>query len=205
MTWIAVGTTVVSGVMGARSAKKAAKQRAAAYDEAGVLVGQGYDEAGNLLEPRAQQEQGAMSRVNSLLGLPGGDGSDPTETLRNTPGYQFALSQGAQARERSAAARGGLNSGNTLAALEEYGQGVADQGFQEYLQNVMGLQNQGVDAGLASMRIDRGNSLADLRLGKGGAQAQGTENRAGAWQGMLGGVAKLAPAIGKKTSGWRNS
>jgi hypothetical protein len=179
-------------LLGSRSAKKAAKQRAAAYNEAGSIVGGAYDEAGNLLEPRAQQEQGAMARVNTLLGLPGGDGSDPTAVLRSTPGYQFALDQGAQVRERSAAARGGLNSGNTLAALEEYGQGFADQGFQQYLQNVLGLQNQGADAGLASLRVDRGNSLADLRLGAGGARAAGTEGRAAAWSGALSGVAGVA-------------
>jgi hypothetical protein len=69
----------------------------------------------------------------------------------------------------------------------------------------MGLQSQGVDAGLASMRLDRGDKLADLRLGKGGAQAGGTEGRGAAWSGALGGVAAIA---GKQSNplaggGWR--
>ncbi len=50
-------------------------------------------------------------------------------SIENTNAYKFRFNQGQQALERSAAARGMLNSGNTLAALADYGQG---QGSQEY-------------------------------------------------------------------------
>jgi hypothetical protein len=46
------------------------------------------------------------------------------------PGYQFRLAEGQKALERSAAARGGLNSGGTLKALARYSQGVASDEFQ---------------------------------------------------------------------------
>lgn len=185
MTWVTVGVSVGSSLLGARSAKKAAKQRAAAYGEAADITNTAYDDAEGLLDPRADQEQAAMQRVNTLLGLPGGDGTDPTEALRNTPGYEWQRDQGVQARNRLAAGEGGLVSGNTLVALEEYGQGYADQTFDKYLQSVMGLQSQGVDSTLAGMKMERGNILSDFKLGAAGARASGVESSANA---LIGGA-----------------
>lgn len=45
------------------------------------------------------------------------------------PGYQFRLEQGRKALEGSAAARGGLLSGNTLQGINDYAQGAASQEF----------------------------------------------------------------------------
>lgn len=168
-----------------RGSRRAAAERERAWNEATGIVTGAYDEAEELYQPRSKQEQEAMARVSALLGLPGGDGSDPTEVLRNTPGYKFKFDQGQQATERVLNAGGGYVSGNTLAALNEYGQGVADQGFYDYLAQVMHLQDQGVDNVLAGLNIDRGNSLADLRLGAGGARASGIEGKADAWASHL--------------------
>lgn len=185
MTWVTVGVSVGSSILGASKEKKAAKIRAQAYGEAADIQGRAFDEAENIFDPRLEQEQGAMARVNALLGLPGGDGSDPTEVLRNTPGYQFRFNQGQQATERVAAAGGGYVSGNTLTALHEYGQGIADQGFNDYLSQVTDLQNQGVDRTLAGLKLDRGNILSDYRLGAAGARASGVEGSANA---LIGGA-----------------
>lgn len=46
------------------------------------------------------------------------------------PGYQFQLQQGQQALENSAAARGGLLSGGTAKALDQYSQGLASTDYQ---------------------------------------------------------------------------
>lgn len=193
-----VGLNVLGGLLGARSAKRAARERERAYADASNIVSGAYDTAAGYFDPRLDQELAAMARVNALLGLPGGEeGIDQTEILeilRNTPGYQFRLSQGAQARERLAAASGGLISGNTLAALEEYGQGLADQTFNDYLDLVLGLQSQGVDSVLAGLSVDRGNTLADLRLGAGGARASGIEGATRAFASALGNVGNVLSA-----------
>lgn len=60
---------------------------------------------------------------------------DPSK-IQQTAGYQFALDQGNQAINRSAAAKGMLNSGNVLAELAKYGQGMASQNYQQQLGNV---------------------------------------------------------------------
>jgi hypothetical protein len=52
------------------------------------------------------------------------------ESLPQDPGFQFRLDEGRKLIERSAAARGTLNSGGTLRDLTTYGQGQASQEYQ---------------------------------------------------------------------------
>lgn len=54
-----------------------------------------------------------------------------------TPGYQFQLQQGQQAIQNSAAAQGGLLSGNTLQALDQYSQGLASSNYQQVYNNAI--------------------------------------------------------------------
>lgn len=72
-----------------------------------------------------------QTQLNQLLANP--------SSVTQTPGYQFALGQGNEAINRSAAAKGMLNSGNVLAELAKYGQGMASQGYQQQLNNLQSL------------------------------------------------------------------
>ena len=55
----------------------------------------------------------------------------PTDvTEQNDPGYQFRLAQGMKAIQQSAAARGGLLTGGTAKALNDYAQGQASDEYQ---------------------------------------------------------------------------
>lgn len=56
--------------------------------------------------------------------------------LAQMPGYQFAMNQGVQTTDRSAAASGMLGSGNEAAELTQFGQGLADQQFQTQFNNL---------------------------------------------------------------------
>lgn len=181
-----IGGSLLGGLFGRDKAKEAARLRAEAFSRAMTATGEGYDRAQEFLDPRLSQEGAAMDRVNTLLGLT--EGPVDFDVFRNTPGYQFALDQGRQAIERSAAARGGLASGNTLAALTEFGQGLADQTFNNYLNRVIGLQNQGADRASANLATDRANRIADLTLGQGGVRASGVEDSANQTLNMLGGI-----------------
>ena len=60
-------------------------------------------------------------------------GQNPEEFRFNPeddPGFQFRLREGQKALERSAAARGGLQSGGTLKSLARFSQGLASDEFQ---------------------------------------------------------------------------
>jgi hypothetical protein len=62
--------------------------------------------------------------------------------LQNDPAYQFDLSQGQQAVQRSAAAQGGLVSGGALKDLDSYSQGYASNQFQQSYENALGAYQQ---------------------------------------------------------------
>jgi hypothetical protein len=67
-------------------------------------------------------------------------------TMQNDPGYKFRLGEGTQALEQSAAARGVLNSGNTLRGLNDYAQNFASQEYGNVFNRALqayGTQYQG--------------------------------------------------------------
>lgn len=95
------------------------------------------------------------------------------DSIAETNAYKFRLAQGQQALERSAAAKGMLGSGNTMAALLDYGQGLASTEYgNEFnrLAGAMGQENQ-FNLGRANLNTQNRNSLAGIVLGAGQAQS----------------------------------
>lgn len=75
---------------------------------------------------------------------------DNPNSIADTGAYKFAFNQGQQALERSAAAKGMTGSGNTLAALLQYGQGMASQQYDKEANRLANLV-QGRDQTNASL------------------------------------------------------
>ena len=71
------------------------------------------------------------TRLNALL--------DNPDSIKDTGAYKFSFDQGQQALERSAAAKGMTGSGNTLAELVKYGQGMASQQYNTEANRLAGL------------------------------------------------------------------
>lgn len=107
---------------------------------------------GALTIPGASTGTGAPGNLGSQVStnLPKGYLTQPwtgtfqaptAEQARQTPGYQFLLDQGTQALQNSAAAKGDLLSGNTMAGMTQYGQGLADTTYNEtYNRALQGYQ-----------------------------------------------------------------
>jgi hypothetical protein len=70
---------------------------------------------------------------------------DPN-SLRSLPGYQFDQQEGVQALDRSAAARGRLNSGRQSKDLLRFGTGLADKTYGDQFARLLGLSQQGMGA-----------------------------------------------------------
>jgi len=72
-------------------------------------------------------------------------------SIESDPGYKFAKQQGEEAINRSAAAKGMLNSGGVLAELEKYGSGLATQAVGQRAnmlsQALRGAENFGLQSG----------------------------------------------------------
>ena len=153
--WVA-GAVVVAGVAGAvasdQASKRASHDAKLAAGQANKLAGDQYSQTREDMAPWRNAGGSAIGQLSYLLGLPGYDPKDPNAaegTTYNTqlgsfgslnrdfsaadfqadPGYEFRMSQGQKALERSAAAGGRYLGGGTLKALTRYGQ---DMGSQEY-------------------------------------------------------------------------
>lgn len=122
-------------------------------------------------------------------------GDEVIGKLEATPGYQFALDQGTKAIERQGAAAGMLGSGNTLYALQDYGQGLAQSTYGAYMSNLSNIvaQGSGAIAQISANQAAEGGANADLSMAlaqtgnqsamlTGQAQAEALNNKARAFQ-----------------------
>lgn len=125
------------------------------------------------LAPWRQYGASALAQFANALG----------PNFQASPGYQFALDQGLRAIQRSAAGRGMLDSGQTLKALMQYGQGLANQEYGNYLNRLAALSGigqtavgQGIGAANAfgSGAMQGSNLLANILADIGAAEGAGT-------------------------------
>lgn len=131
MSWgIVAGAAVglVGAGMGANATSKAADKQQEAADAAARLQQRQYDQtrADNLY--RMQVGDNALTQLQGLTG----DFTAPTaEEVMAEPGYQFGLKQGQDTIQNTAAAKGGLYSGNALKELTQYGGDYATTRFND--------------------------------------------------------------------------
>jgi len=96
------------------------------------LQGTANTATSNIAAIQAQQ-LGYANQLQTLMANP--------SSVTSLPGYQFLQQQGIQAIDRSAAAPGGtgLGSGGEMTALETYGQGLADQFYNQQVSTLANL------------------------------------------------------------------
>ncbi len=146
---LAAGLGVAGSVAGAAisssGAQDAATTQANAADEAAQIQAK---EAANALAFQKQQwsttqaneapwiaaGKSGLSRLQALLnsgpgGLLQGFTAPTLAQAEQEPGYQFGLTQGEEALQNSAAARGSLISGNTLEAVNNFAQNYAQNDY----------------------------------------------------------------------------
>lgn len=172
MPWGAAISAVASigtGLLGASAADKASKAQQQAAREALGFQQSVYSDTTRNLAPFLKSGTAAEGDLMKLLGIgtPGGPSSpvlqmlgiggpgpqgaiDPSK-FTHDPGLNFQIDQGRNMVTNSAAAHGGLG-GNALLALQQKGQGLANQGWQQYLGNVGNAWQQQISnvAGAAS-------------------------------------------------------
>lgn len=155
----AVGS-LIGGHSASSAAGQAAQQSMTGYN---YLTGkngtQGYVDSGN----------NANNMQAQLLGAaPLGAGtSNAFNNYLNSAGYKFQLGQGIDAINGSQAARGILNSGSTAKALESFGQGLAGQTFNNYLDQLGNVSQSGLTAA---------GQIGAAGTGGGASAAQATQN-----------------------------
>jgi hypothetical protein len=161
-----------------KAAKKAAKAQNAALAAQTKLVAP-YVEAGK----NALAEYQKMAPYQDF-GM---------EQFQADPGYNFRMAEGMKALERSAAARGLLQSGGTLKGIQQYGQNLAsseyENAFSRYLSQrearmdpyryLTGI-GQAAAAGQAANVGSTGAALAEIAAQRGNVNAAAAAGTAGA-------------------------
>jgi hypothetical protein len=126
MTFWVAGAVIGSSLIGSSAAKSAASTQSDAANRAADLQNQQFQQTRQDQMPWMQAGQTALNALTPLATNYQKFGMDQ---FQQDPGYAFRLSEGQKALDRSAAARGGLISGNALKAATRFGQ---DMGSQEY-------------------------------------------------------------------------
>ena len=159
--------------------------------------------ATNYYDPYSSATQGAPQMQANALGLNGAAGNEAaTNAFQAGPGYQFALDQGLQALNRNAASRGMLASGNNSMDINKYAQGVANQEYGNWLNNLGNFSNTGLSA--AAGQTGRQNSLAALDYGYGKDQAGIYSNTANNITDLLKPQQKQQSGLGSAIAGGLN-
>jgi len=194
MTWVAAAIAG-SAVVGAYGANRAANAQEEAARTAAAEQRRQFNKQMELQKPF--RDVG----VNALPELVEASRYTPfsMDQFQQDPGYAFRMREGLKALDRSAAARGGLLSGNQLRGVTQFGQDLASQeytnAFNRYqseraarlnpLQSLAGM-GQSNAATMAQQTGQFGQNMAENALMQGNIRASGYMNTANAVAGALG-------------------
>jgi hypothetical protein len=207
VTAIVGGGSVVSGVMGAKAAKSAAKTQAASADRAAELQQEQFDKQVELQAPFREAGLTAQNKLLDYLGLSEGAGGKYARDFgmadfQQDPGYAFRMSEGMKALDRTAAARGGMLSGAALKGAQRFGQDLGSQEYQNAfnryqtnranqlnpLQSLMGASQTATNA-MGQAGQNYATNAGNAYMNAGNARASGYVGSANAWSNALGGAA----------------
>lgn len=174
-----------SAVLGAASSRSAAKTQANAAGQAADLQREQFERQ---LELQAPFREAGVRALNKLEAA-----SEYTpfgmDQFQADPGYAFRFQQGQKALERSAAARGGLISGNTGGALQQFGQGLASQEYQNAFNRYQAERQARLGplqslAGVGQTSVNQlGAAGQNYAMGMGEALGAGAQARASGYMG----------------------
>lgn len=182
-----IGATIGSAAIGAIGASKAAKAQTKSANAQIDSNERIFAQQTELLDPYNQAGQNALSAYNNELGI----GERPAgwqSGFTTTPGYEFQMQQGQQAIDGSAASGGSLFSGATLKAQQQFGQGLAGQEYNNYLNRLSGIAGAGQSAaaGTATAAGNMGAANSNALASMGNAQSAGIIGTSNALTGGIG-------------------
>jgi len=124
----------------------------------------------------AAQLQNLMSNPNSVT---------------QTPGYQFNLSQGLQGLQAQQAAQGRLVSGGALLQGQQFGQNLAQQSYSDQLKTLMALSGASQSPGVGATAM---SNIGASNLG----------STLGGWQAIAGGAGQVVNPLATLYANFNN-
>jgi len=179
---------------GEESIDKATKAQSEAQSEANALLWDMFQQTQETQKPWTEAGANALTTLQELISQGPGE-------FTQSPGYEWAMKQGVNALDRSAASKGRLRSGAQDKALLQYGQRLALQDYDNFLnryyqslnpyQSLAGQGQTAVDQSTQTTG-DYTNALAQNLLAGGTTRASGYMNKANALSNLLGQGGTLA-------------
>lgn len=176
----AIGGGAVIGAVASSNA--ANKQAGAASDANNVQTGMFNQTREDTLPYRTAGD----TALNWIMGDPTLFNKFSMSDFHQDPGYQFQLDQGQQSMQRSAAAKGMLNSTGTMMDLNNYSQNMANTSYQQALNNftdnqkqrynmLSGVANMGMGANSQTLQsgMNAANNMGNNMMSGGAAQSAG--------------------------------
>lgn len=183
MSWVAVaigGSALIGAGTGLYTANKAADAQKNAGQQTLQFQQQVYADQQRNLAPFIGAGTTALGKIGDSYANPG--------SFLQTPDYQFAFNQGRSALENSAAAKGGLMSGNFARGATEYGQNFATTYLDRYRSGLLGLAGLGANAasGAANNATNMSGQIGNTLGGIGQSEASRWVGGGNAVTGSLG-------------------
>jgi hypothetical protein len=207
---LAAAGSVIGGSMASDAAQNAADTQASAANRAADLQYKQFQEQQKTQKPFLEAGYKGENKLLDLLGLSGNAGAEGYGSLAKNfsmadyqadPGYAFRLSEGLNALDRTAAARGGMLSGAALKGATRYGQDMASQEYQNaynryqtnranILNPLQSLAGQGQTTAntLGTAGQNYATNAGNAYMNAGNAAASGYVGSANAWNQALGGA-----------------
>ncbi|MEN6400656.1 MAG: hypothetical protein ABFD94_01825, partial [Armatimonadia bacterium] len=204
---VGAGASLIGSRSASKSADKAAKEQTKATQAAIASEQKALERQIGLQEPFRQVG------INALAKYPAA--AEPTYTpfgmdqFNADPGYQFRMSEGLKALERSAASRGILSSGQTLKDITRFGQDTASQEYQNAFSRYMAETQRMREEKMAPLEYQIGlgqaaasgqaanigttaGSTSNLLQGLGNINAQRAVTQGNIMSGMAGSICNIA-------------
>lgn len=195
---LGAGASLLGGLFGGNSAKKAAEAQAKAQREATALQKHMFETTRKDMMPWLTQ---GATALNAYMGELGFGDSNFSSQFEQTPAYQFQVEQGEQGVRNNLSALGMRDSGAALKSLERFRQGLASQEYGNYLSRLGGAAGMGQtqSQSLASVGNQYSQGISNSIANEGAARASGYIGAGNAMMQGLGGAANfLGQAFGSR-------
>jgi hypothetical protein len=187
-----IGGSVLSGIVGSKSASKASRAQVQGQDASIAEQRRQFNITQGNLQPFQQAGTQAIGEQQNLLGLNGNEAqAESFSNFNDSPGQQFLRERAQRNLLRNSAAIGGLGGGNVRSALVEQGAGFAQQDFNNQFGRLGQLAGQGQNAATSIGQFGQNASanIGNSMQASGNARASGIMGRNQAFQNTLSGVA----------------
>ena len=208
-----IATAVVAGaaitaIISSNSASDAANTQAGAANNATATQWAEFQQQQQNQAPWQAAGAGALGQLSSMSQQTPSFTQNDFEHNQD-PAYQFDLSQGQQAIQRSAAAQGSLMSGGTLKDLTNYSQGQASNEYGNAYNRFMTNQNtqfnrlasvaglgQTANAQMGASGMNMANNVGNIGMSAGNAQAASQIAQGNIWGSTASGLGNSALQYG---------